>query len=337
MASVEVDSAEERSHVEQDRLSGDRQGTRVGLVVSGVLCVIAIWTFVALRPQERSNLVHGCMREHAGFIDISPGCSEPVSIERQGDILLAYAGAHLEDRGEGLRIREGKVSFVARKRGDGARMRVLVSHGAIDVVGTRFTVTQGDERGSVRVEEGHIAFHWTDGEMSTVAAGDTLEWPRRPPPPRETPVTLDPIPLDVPAVAVAAPPTRTPPQPRPQASKPPASRAPEPPSDEEPAPDAPDESGPMLMEDVLKKASTLRSQQRYSEALELLRAQLERVDFTGLQQARLSFEIGMLLYDRIGDKAGACAHWKLHARKYPDDASHADRVQEFIRVCDEPQ
>ena len=322
----------ELSHRIEASLKGERQGWRVAVAVSGALCVIAVWLVVALRPQERSE--RSCMREHAGFIDIDPTCKEPVSIQRGGDIILAHAGAHLEEGAQGLRVRYGKVSFVVQKREGGASLRVVVSHGAIEVIGTRFTVTEEGERGKVRLDEGSIKFHWAGGEESTLAPGDELEWPARPKP---APVTLDAIPLEAPQEEeelVAPPKPKAPPKsPRPAPTK-----VPETPREEqtEEQPTEPEETtGPLLMEDVLKKMSTLRSQHRYREAVELLRAQSDRSDFSGLQQARLSFEIGLLLQDRMDDKAGACAQWKQHARRYPDDASHADRVQEYIRACEE--
>ncbi|HSI03968.1 MAG: FecR domain-containing protein [Myxococcota bacterium] len=319
----------ELSHRIEASLSGERQGWRVAFAASGVLCVIALWLVVALRPPQRNE--QDCMREHAGFIDIDPACRGPVSIERGGDVILAHAGAHLEESAQGMRVRHGKVSFVVQKRERGATMRVLVSHGAIEVVGTRFTVTQEDQGGKVKLEEGSIKFHWLGGDESTVVPGEELEWPPRPKP---TPVTLDDIPLDAPVEVVAPPKPQAPAKaPRPTPPKPP--EAPKEEKPEEQAAEADEPSGPMLMEDVLKKMSTLRSQHRYREAVELLRAQSDRGDFSGLQQARLSFEIGLLLQDRMDDKAGACAQWKQHARRYPDDASHADRVQEYIRACEE--
>ncbi len=319
----------ELSHRIEASLKGERQGWRVALAASGALCVIAIWLVLALRPQERSDRI--CVREHAGFIDIDPACKEPVSIQRGDDIILAHAGAHLEEGAQGMRVRYGRVSFVVQKREGGASLRVLVSHGAIEVVGTRFTVTQEGERGQVRLDEGSIKFHWTGGEESTLAPGDELEWPPRPKP---APVTLDAIPLEPPQEELVAPPKPTPPK----APRPSPAKAPEVPKEEpseEQQPELEDPAGPMLMEDVLKKMSTLRSQHRYREAVELLRAQSDRSDFSGLQQARLSFEIGLLLQDRMDDKVGACAQWKQHARRYPDDASHADRVQEYIKACED--
>ena len=310
-------------------LSGESRGWGVAFAVSGVLCVVAFWSFVALRvPEEHER---GCLHEHAGFIDIHPACKEPVSIERQGDIIFAHAGAHLEEGPQGIRVRQGTASFVVRKRDDGASMRVLVSHGAIEVVGTRFTVTQADEAGRVRLDEGSIKFHWARGEESTLAPGDELEWPPRPKP---VPVTLDPIPLDAPEDELVPPPKSETPRKTPRAA-PKSAESPKVEQPDEPEPEPEETTGPLLMEDVLKKLSTLRSQHRYREAVELLRAQSERSDFGGLQQARFSFEIGLLLQDRMEDKAGACAQWKQHARRYPDDASHADRVQEYIRACEE--
>ncbi len=40
---------------------------------------------------------------------------------------------------------------------------MLVSHGAIEILGTPFTVVQEDERGSVTLHEGEILFHDAGG------------------------------------------------------------------------------------------------------------------------------------------------------------------------------
>jgi hypothetical protein len=90
------------------------------------------------------------------------------------------------------------------------------------------------------------------------------------------------------------------------------------------------------MEDVLKDMATLRGQRRYRDAVTLLRAQAGREDFTMAQHARLSFEIGLLLQDRLDAAAGACRHWRAHAEKYPENGERAERVNAYIKACDTP-
>ncbi len=356
---------------EKAGLQGERQGLRMGLIGGGVVLSLGIVLFVVFRAPSKPINTSPCMREHAGFIDIKPSCTEPVTIEREGDVMLAHPGASLEERNNGMRVREGKVSFIATPRADGNALRVLVSHGVLEITGTRFTVEQHGEGGHVKVEEGTVIFHDDGGGDVTLAAGTEVAWPREhagdvvtlsavplAAPTKTTTATVSSAPRPTPiAAAPSAPAPAAPPAPSPPptpappttpvvtapspfagvATKAPPAKAPEPvPVEEEDEDEDEVPAGPMTMEDLLKRISFLRAQKRTREAVELLVAQSRRGDVTDAQMARLSWEIGLFLQDS-GDKAATCNHWKNHARKYPDDAAHSERVHDFIKACDAPQ
>ncbi len=320
---------------EKAALHGARQGLMVGLVAAGLVFVCAIALFVVFRAPDRDD-PNACLREHAGFIDVKPSCAEPVRIARDGDVILAHPGVSLEERGNGMRVRHGTASFVASPRSDGNTLRVLVSHGVIEITGTRFTVTQRDGTGHVKVDEGTVVYHDDDGSDVVLAAGAETTWPL---PQGGVVVALDAIPLAAPKLPVSP---RAATSARPRTSV--ATSAPvaatqeesqeEDEQDEEEA-EEPQPTGTMSMEDILKRISKLRAQKRPREAVQLLLSQSQRGDITPAQMARLSWEIGLFLQDS-DEKAATCNHWKNHARKYPDDAAHLERVREYIRVCDTP-
>ena len=314
---------------EKAALHGARRGFTIGLIAAGIFLVGAVALVIVFRAPKTHD-PNACMREHAGFIDIKPTCAEPVSIDRDGDVIIAHPGVSLEERGSGLRVRHGKAGFVARARDDGNALRVLVSHGVISITGTRFTVTQDEGKGHVKVEEGTIVFHDDDGTDVTLAAGSELAWPR---PQAPGVVTLDAIPLAAPKVPARGGSARA-------ASARAHGTAPaeeeEEADDEEVEEEEPQPTGVMSMEDILKRISMLRRQRRQREAVELLLSQSQRGDITPAQMARLSWEIGLFLQD-AGEKAQACNHWKNHARKYPDDAAHQERVRELIKACEAGQ
>lgn len=157
---------------------GAHRGVRLGLIAAGVVFAAGVGLVVAFRAP--GNDPNACLREHAGFIDVKPACPEPVRLERDGDAIIAFPGASLEERGSGTRVRAGKVTFVAHQRGDGNTLRVLAPHGVIELegAGTRFTVTQGEGHGGVNVEEGSLVYRDDDGTDVTLGAGGETTWPR---------------------------------------------------------------------------------------------------------------------------------------------------------------
>ena len=85
--------------------------------------------------------------------------------------------AHLRETPEGIRLLDGTVIFsvVPVPKGH-PPVRVWVSGGTIDVLGTRFRVTHSQSGGSVQLLEGTIRFTFASGEVSVMHAGETLSW-----------------------------------------------------------------------------------------------------------------------------------------------------------------
>lgn len=251
----------------------------------------------------------------------------------------------VEDRGA-LRALAGRLEVEVDKRDPSAAPWALwVSHGRIEVLGTRFTVIQGEGSGEVRLHEGAIRFVPSAGEPVALAPGDRLRWPLRPPaepepakpPAATTPTEGRTAVAPAPPVAPVAPEDPEPkpkPAPRPKtrpepAADPAAEPTTEPPGTELDAPEPAPEPKPETAEALLHRVATLRSRGRFGEAVGALREGLRR-PFGASVKARLSFELGSLLTWQLGDTERACAHWARHrlhygAGRYGEDIAAALR------------
>ncbi len=119
-------------------------------------------------------------------LQVEPGCTLTVSEPEL--VMQTLEPSALLNTEDGIRIVRGRVSFqVANVR---RPVSVLVSGGRIEVIGTRFTVTERGRGGRVTLEEGHLDFLRRDGGRSRLRPGETLEWGASPPipsPPPEDP------------------------------------------------------------------------------------------------------------------------------------------------------
>ena len=216
-----------------------------------------------------------------------------------GERIDVAAPAKLRRDPQGLRVLAGTAELTVQKRAAGLpSLRVLVSHGAIEILGTRFTVVQEDERGSVTLHEGEIRFHDAGGGTRALAPGERLEWPR--PAPAATPA-LD----EAPAVVPIPPVVKSKKSTRPPVAAPIVFRDPE---------------------DLLQQVDVLRSRGLFPEAARYLTHGLT----TPLRPAtreRFSYELGSILTYQLGDRASACRHWQEHERRYPDGRYQTEVLQ----------
>lgn len=208
--------------------------------------------------------------------------------------VTASAGTTLKREAQGVRLVNGQGVFqVAKQAQRPEPVRVLVEGGAIEVRGTRFTVTQGaDGAGHVTLEEGAIDFRFPSGRVKAVAPGETVHWP-------EEAEELAPLP-DLPP---APPPTVEPPRP------PPARRV-----------DTwSDFDRRLRSEAVLRRVMTLRQQSRWDECIAELERALELPDgaYGPGTRERLSWELGSVLTWQTKDVPAACWHWTIHLKTYP--------------------
>lgn len=184
-----------------------------------------------------------------------------------------------------VRVMNGQATLdvTPRRRPDGV-LKVYVSHGQIQVLGTRFTVVQRAGGGQVKLHRGAIRFVDQQGRARDVVPGQTLTWPLK----------------DPPAVVQTTPAKVA--RPRPLKRARPAKK---------PAPAL----TPQEAESLGNKVARLRSQGRYAQAARELRLALPRITDRGTR-VRYSYELGGILTYQLPDPAAACRHWRRHLRRF---------------------
>lgn len=229
-------------------------------------------------------------------------------------------------------LAQGQATFDVERVPAGAEpVRVVVSHGTVEVLGTRFTIDQGDAGGTVDLFEGHIRFHPADPSLSPVdiQPGQRYAWGDRAAPnqglsgagtvSKEPPQSEDEA-VDVRGdelselseieatlhVTQDAQPVRVRHQARRRRGA---------------------EDADALVDSVTK----LRAAGRYAEAVHTLRRAL-RSKWAPRTRQVLSYELGQLLDRHTDDASAACAHWQTHQRQFPA-GRYAGAVEKSLRAC----
>jgi transmembrane sensor len=274
---------------------GDRRrrpaGAIAGVVALTAVAVGIVATLVALRPAARLGDLVVARRSDdlsagvdAGVVAIERGAA--ILIDPPSGLTIATAGqVSLRREARGVRLLRGHIDVTAAHRPPGAApSAILVSHGAIEVMGTAFTVVQEPAGGRVTLREGSIRFQAADGREVSLLPGEALAWPLPPPAPSPPP----PQPSRMPRSTLA-----------------PAARA----AAATPPPPAADLT-------LLDRIDELRSRRQFEPAARALRRAIPLQPEP--MRERLSFELGSLLTHQIGDVRRACAQWARHDRHYPE-------------------
>jgi transmembrane sensor len=182
-----------RARLSESAMPQRRFWPRLALVsVASSLCTLAVlWLIDAEKPPERRP--QGLHVESATpDLEVLPTGPHRLTIARGGAVLWSerhgasatlLGPAELSEEGAALRLHRGLVLFSVRKRAPHEpAFRILVSHGAIEVLGTRFLVRQEAATGEVVLEEGAIRFEGAQGTALLSRAGDRLLWPPLPAP-----------------------------------------------------------------------------------------------------------------------------------------------------------
>lgn len=221
----------------------------------------------------------------------------------------AWEAATVRTEGRNVHVRSGKVFFEVETvpRGEAA-VEVRVSHGTIEVIGTRFAVEQQDAGGHVDLLEGKIRFHHRDGRVEDVLPGQRLSW-------------------GDPALEIARADSEF------KLVEPPVVEAG---AEREVEPDRRRARGrgtDAQAAAIIERVTDLRADKRFGAAITELRRALRR-SWDGRTAQVLSYELGELLR-AAEDPLGACEHFVGHQRKYPQGryASAIDRVLERLD-CD---
>ncbi|WP_408891464.1 FecR domain-containing protein [Myxococcus faecalis] len=265
-----------------------------GLAASAVAVAVALTVFFMGTPSARS--LGGLEVAQASADLLVREDSEGVVIQGgEASLLDASRGITLRNQGAlvvrrestGVRLVRGRAEFSVNHRpSDALSAVVLVSGGAIEVMGTRFTVEERGEGGTVTLHEGAIAFRRLGGEVVPVKPGQTLAWPVVAP---DEPAHL-PEPGPPPTLA-------TPPAPKVIPSRAPATsvRAPS-------------------VDEVLRELEVLRGRHEFEQAARYLEESMRKQPVA--TRERLSFELGSLLTYQLKDAHRACAHWARHEEQF---------------------
>ncbi|MCP3097788.1 FecR family protein [Myxococcus sp. K15C18031901] len=263
-----------------------------GLAASVMALVLVVFSMRA--PSARALGGLEVARASADLV-AREDATEVVIQGGEADLLDSARGITLRNQGplvvrrepSGVRLVRGRAEFSVSHREPGALPAVvLVSGGAIEVMGTRFTVEERGAGGAVTLHEGVIAFRRLGGEVVPVRVGETLAWPvveaalHEPAPPEP----VQPLPLATPDPKVAV------------------SRVPATPAR---APSA---------EDVLRELEVLRGRREFEQAARYLEEAMRKQPVA--TRERLSFELGSLLTYQLGDAQRACSHWARHEQQF---------------------
>jgi transmembrane sensor len=285
------------ARLERTMASGRKaeRGPWRAMTIAGVTAVAAISIVVSvLRPAARLGDLDVARRSSdlaahvdAGLLAIERGTATLVD-RRSGLSIETVGPVSLRREAHGVRLVRGRIDVTAAHRPSAAGpATILVSHGAIEVMGTAFTVVQDRVGGRVALRDGNIRFRAGDGTVASLRPGEALSWPL--PPAVPPPSSLPPPPTPPPTITPA--PSRAPTS---------ASTGPRPAADEA----------------LLDHVEELRSRRQFEQAARALRRALS-VQPNPMRE-QLSFELGSLLTHQIRDARRACAQWGWHDRHFPD-------------------
>ncbi len=244
--------------------------------------------------------------------------------------------------GREVRLLEGLAMFeVTTVEPGDPPTRIHVSHGTIEVLGTRFTIEQQPGGGYVDLFEGRVRFVDLQGEATDIAPGQRHYWgsmaalavaPEASAPGRRTASRAASASA---AIGTASQLIRA-------EWEPAAGAETETTSEAETAPSArgkrqrartkrssartgaapPAETRPVGTSDeaaaIIEEVTRLRSKGHYREAAGALRRAENARRWDRRTAQVLSYERGEILERHLGDREATCAHWARHQRRFPN-------------------
>lgn len=290
------------------------RAVRRGLVVAGCAAALVIAALVGgrlLRPVEAAGFrvvdASRDFRYRVGADAVLEAASGEARLELPAlaTRVELRGPVRLRREGAGVRVVAGSAAFEVEPR-PGAALAVYVSGGQIEVLGTRFTVAQGEAGGEVELLRGAIRFVALDGRERRLAPGERLAWPLGPPEPAAAPSLQQ-----APSPAPPPPPRLAPQAPRSRAEVPPV---PAPSPAPAPAPVADEQRAQQRR--ILAELDGLRM--RGEE--DVLARRLDELLAGRLAEPlreRLSFERCDVLAHRPDEAVRACPEIARHLGSYP--------------------
>jgi hypothetical protein len=322
LGSVEMPAAVEArlrgrlgASIESRRMLWRYPAVATAACAAGVLLAVLV-----LKPPSAPQTLGGMAVERAssGLQAVTAG--DDIVVQK-GDVTLrdARAGATLvvtrpgtlRHEPRGLRVVSGRVELDVDKRAPEAEpMRVLVSHGEIEVHGTKFSVDQlPNGGGAALLFEGRILFRSDDGREVALSPGQSVAWPL-PPLPAPAPQKDDSFKAERDDDALAP--------------------LPPPPAADAGAADWSAHDRLLRAHTLLERIPKLRAQGKFQQAATELQVAM-RQDLPAAARERLSFELIDILANELWDNARACAYAKDHVWRYP-----AGRYEdELVRIREE--
>lgn len=230
-------------------------------------------------------------------------------------MVSARPGAHLLATGNGIRVLEGQVLVsVDKRKSDEPEAVVEVSHGFIEVLGTRFTVMQRADGGEVTLHEGRIRFRTQHGRTAVLSPGESLTWPLATTPGETAAAADEAADAETTAEAVAPASTPTP------ESVPQVAQAPQRNTAPNQRPTAVKKKGPAAdespdVEALIADITAMRRRGQFSAAANRLEQALEG-GLPASTAERLSFELGSILTWQLKDARRGCEVWRSHRAKH---------------------
>ena len=262
-------------------------GWRVGLATAGAVVVLLLaWVlFVPGRAPRPAvvrvagfGVLEGEIRHEAGQA-IRCGSSRcAVEAVDLGVRLELDRGAVMQRQAADLRLRRGRVTcHVAHRGGGRPPLRVQVSHGTIEVLGTVFSLEQQAAGGRVVLRQGRIRFVSGDGQTVVMRPGQSLRWPLSPPARRSPEREGGPDTSRRPAVGARL--------------------------------------APAAVESLHQAIAEMRNRGEFERAAATLRHNLSRIEDRATRET-WSYELGDILIQDLRDARAACRHWHWHLKVF---------------------
>ncbi len=295
---------------------------------AGAALVLAVFT-LGDGPQEAERLIEAKVPMHASWQVGGSNChatrgDAELVLDGSCRVQTSEPGLTIESRKttslraveHGVELTHGIALFEVEPVTEGPPWRVEVPGGAIEVMGTRFSVVVAGDHGHVDLLEGSIHFVATDGTVHEIEPGERFRFSSS-----QQLAAAEPSEPSADSLPLAA-----------------GERL----SETEPLPEdeAPFAAGELLAElaregktsrsrskgdrqanteelrRIVSEVTEFRAQRKYRAAVSLLQGALGRRWDRHTREV-LSYELGTILSTQLPDHDEACTHWDGHLRQFP--------------------
>ena len=134
------ESVDLRRSIDTTLSAPEQHGGRLTLALAtcALMLVLSLGGYAMMHRDSELEVTAGeaCVTFRDSVVSVIANCTAPVELARGHDVIDVKAGTVLSESKAGIRLRRGEAVFFVHEREPGEVFRVLVSHGAIEVVGT---------------------------------------------------------------------------------------------------------------------------------------------------------------------------------------------------------